>query len=274
MDKSKAEAIRARFGPWAVVTGASAGIGAEFARKLAAYGLNLVLVARRRAALEALGRELTEKHGIQHRIVEADLSRPDATSTIEEETRDLAVGLLVSNAGTGFPGEFLRASREELHEIVRLNALTTLDLAHAFCQRFVARSGGGLLLVGALGGSEGIPLMANAGATKAFVHSLGHALHVELARLGITVTVLIPGPTDTPVLKTFGIEKLPMKPMSVEQCVDEALDALVSGRPSVVPGRLVRLVTSVVPTSVARRLQMQMFANGIESKARHALDSR
>src|SRR5262249_55019311 len=155
--------------PWAVVTGASSGIGAEFARQLAASGLHLVLAARRASALEALGAELAQRYDVTCRALSVDLSRAGAVGAIEEATGDLDVGLVVSNAGTGFPGEFLAASRDELHAIVNLNAVATLDLAHAFGRRLAARKRGGLLLVGALGGSEGIPLMANAGATKAFV---------------------------------------------------------------------------------------------------------
>lgn len=262
------------FGPWALITGASSGIGAEFARQLASCGLRLVLAARRQSELEALAGELEREQGVECRVVPVDLSRPHAVAALEHATQDLDVGLVVSNAGSGFPGEFLRASREELHAIVHLNAVATLDLAHAFGRRLAARGRGGLLLVGALGGSEGIPLMANAGATKAFVHSLGEALHLELGVHGVTVTVLIPGPTDTPVLEKFGIERLPMKPVAVDQCVSEALSALVDRRAHVVPGRLVRLMKRIAPASLVRRMTMTMFARGIATKERHALDGR
>lgn len=101
--------------------------------------------------------------------------------------------------------------------------------------------------------------MANAAATKAYVHSLGQALHVELAKQGVNVTVLMPGPTDTPALERLGIKKPPMKPMGVEQCVSEALRALNAHRATVVPGRLIRFMVALVPASVARNQTAKMF---------------
>ena len=259
-----------RFGPWALVTGESSGIGREFARQLAAHGLNVVLAARRIVELDALGRELAQEFGVQHRAVMVDLTMDDALRTIEEATRDLDLGLLVSNAGTGIPGEFLSAKRDDLLSIVRLNVHAHLDLAHHFGRRLAKRGRGGILLVSALGAAQGIPYMANAGATKAFVLSLGEALHVEFEKLGVNLTVLLPGPTATPVLAEFGIEfdKLPIKPIPVEQCVSEALRALNANRATIMPGRLTRFVHALVPDSVSRGIIAQMFTRALAMKAK------
>ena len=135
-----------------------------------------------------------------------------------------------------------------------------------------ARKRGGLLLVGAYGAENGVSLMANAGATKAFVHSLGEALHLELAKHGVTVTVLKPGPTDTPIIEKFGIESPPMKPISVEQCVSEALHALNANRATILPGRLFRIMLGMVPASVARNMTMKMFEKALAAKAAKALE--
>jgi short-subunit dehydrogenase len=256
----------ARFGPWAVVTGASSGIGSEFARRLAADGIHVTLVSRRAPALEALGSELSGTYGIQHRVVAVDLTKGDALSAIDAATHDLDVGLLVSNAGDARPGEFLAADLDEMHATVRVNVLAHLDLVHHFGRRLAARKGGGIALVGALGASDGVPFMANAAATKAYVRSLGEALHFELAKHGIAVTVLLPGPTDTPALEKLGIENPPMKPMGVEQCVAEALRALSANRATIVPGRLVRLMLAVVPASVARSQTARMFEASLRLK--------
>src|SRR5260370_9865420 len=176
-----------------------------------------------------------------------DRSKDDAVAAIQAATRELDVGLVVSNAGMGgtgsfWPGELIAANKDDLYAIVRLNAIAQLDLAHHFGRRLAARKRGGLLLGGTSGASEGVPLMATAGATKAFVHSLGGALHLELAKYGGNVTVLQAGFADTPVLEKLGIPNLPMKPTSVEQCVSAGLDALNANRARIVPGRLLRIM--------------------------------
>ncbi len=256
-----------RFGPWALITGASAGIGREFARQLAAHGLNLVLTARRGAELAALGAELEARYGVQCRAVPLDLTRDEALATLADATRELDVGLVISNAGDAVPGEFLATPREELRAIVRVNVLAQLEVAHHFGRRLAARGRGGLVLVGALGATRGVPFMANAAATKAYVHSLGEALHLELGRQGITVTVLMPGPTNTEALAKLGIEKPPMKPLGVEQCVTETLRALAANRARIVPGRLFRVLFGLLPASVTRSQSAKMFAATLKAKS-------
>jgi short-subunit dehydrogenase len=255
-----------KFGPWAVVTGASVGIGKEFARQLAADGINLALVSRRASELTAVGRELSRTYGIQHRVVAVDLAMRDALTAVDVATRDLDVGLLVSNAGDARPGEFLAAELDDMHATVRVNVLAHLDLAHHFGRRLAAKKRGGIVLVGALGASNGVPFMANPAATKAYVRSLGEALHIELAKQGVHVTVLLPGPTDTPALEKLGIENPPMKPMGAEPCVSEALRALRANRATIVPGRLIRLMFALVPASVARDQTAKMFEASLKLK--------
>ena len=111
---------REKYGPWAIVTGASSGIGKEFARQLAASGIHVVLVARRLPLLEAWGQELAETYGVQYRAVQADLSQPEFMEAVKAATQDLEIGLLVSNAGTGVPGAFLDIPEETLLHVVNL----------------------------------------------------------------------------------------------------------------------------------------------------------
>src|ERR1700758_2670339 len=117
-----------RFGPWALVTGASSGIGKEFARQIAASGINIVLVARREALLKEVGVELSKRYGVEHRVVVLDISRENFIEQLASATDGLDIGLVVSNAGTGNPGEFLKQDRQHLRETVRLGA--HLDIAH------------------------------------------------------------------------------------------------------------------------------------------------
>jgi NAD(P)-dependent dehydrogenase (short-subunit alcohol dehydrogenase family) len=140
---------------------------------------------------------------------------------LAELTKDLDIGLVVSNAGTGNSGEFLKLERQLLEETLRLNTMSHLDIAHYFGRKLAERKWGGLILVGAMGAENVVPCMANDGGAKAYVHSLGEALHYEFKPLGVYVTVLAAGFTNTAVLEKFGFDPktMPMKPLSVEQCV-------------------------------------------------------
>jgi len=258
-----------RFGPWALVTGASSGIGREFARQVAAAGINVVLVARRENLLKQAGAEFSKRYGVEHRVVVLDVSQEDFIGQLASATNDLDIGLVVSNAGTGNPGEFLKHDRQLLRETVRLGAMAHLDIAHHFGAKLTERRRGGIVLAGAMGAENGVPLMANDGAAKAYVHSLGEALHFEFKPLGVCVTVLAAGFTDTAVIGKFGLDPktMPMKPMSVEQCVSEALDGLRQNRSRVVPGRMNRILNALVPASLARRLEADLLGKGLASKS-------
>jgi short-subunit dehydrogenase len=258
-----------RFGPWALVTGASSGIGEEFARQIAASGIHVALVGRREPLLRTVGAECTRASGVQHRIIPLDLSEPNFLPVLADATRDLDIGLVVSNAGTGNPGEFLKLDRQLLQETLRLNTMAHLDVTHHFGVKLAERSRGGLILVGAMGAENGIPCLANDGGAKAYVHSLGEALHYEFKPLGVYVTVLAAALTNTAVLEKFGLgpKTMLMKPMSVEQCVSEGLSGLRRNRSRIVPGRLNRIMNALVPPSLARKMEADMLGKGIASKS-------
>ncbi len=261
-----------RFGPWALVTGASSGIGKEFARQIAASGINVVLVARRDALLAELGRAISQEFDVQYRALAMDLSQDGFIARLDDATYDLDIGLVVSNAGTGNPGEFLKHDRQLLQATLRLNTMAHLDITHHFGQKLGERRRGGIILVGALGAENGIPCMANDGGAKAYVHSLGEALHYEFEPLSVYVTVLAAGVTNTAVIDKFGLnpKTMPMKPMSVEQCVSEGLSGLRKNRSRVVPGRLNRIMNTLVPASLARKLLADLLGKALASKAASA----
>ncbi len=258
-----------RFGPWALVTGASSGIGKEFAQQIAASGINIVLVARREDLLKEVGVEFSKRYGVEHRVVVLDVSREDFIGRLASATNDLDIGLVVSNAGTGNPGEFLKLDRQLLQATLRLNTMSHLDIAHYFGRKLAERRRGGLILVGAMGAENGIPCMANDGGAKAYVHSLGEALHYEFKPVGVYVTVLAAGVTNTAVLEKFALDPktMPMKPMSVEQCVSEGLSGLVKNRSRIVPGRLNRILNALVPASLARKMLADLLGKGLASKS-------
>jgi short-subunit dehydrogenase len=271
----KAALDKRQFGPWALVTGASSGIGKEFARQIAAAGINVALVARRESLLGDFGRGLSQNLDVQHRAIAMDLSQEGFIDRLAERTNDLDIGLVVSNAGTGNPGEFLKLDRKLLEVTLRLNTMAHLDIAHHFGRKLAERRRGGLILVGATGAEIGVPFMANDGGGKAYVHSLGEALHYELKPLGVYVTVLAAGFTNTAVLEKFGLDpkNMPMKPMSVEQCVSEGLSGLLKNRSRIVPGRLNRIMNALVPDSLARKMEADMLGKGLASKSATASGS-
>ena len=258
-----------QFGPWALTTGGSSGIGKEFARQIAASGINIVLVARREALLKEAGAEFSENYGVKHRVVALDLTEDGFMGKLASVTVDLDIGLVISNAGTGSPGRFLTNNRDEMATLLRLNTLAHLDIAYHFGKRLVRRRCGGLLFVGAMGADKGIPYMANDAGAKSYIKSFSESLHVEWKPLGVHVTVLPPGLTETPVLAKFGLgpKNMSMKPMKVEQCVSEGLKALQENRSLIIPGRVNRIMNAVIPASavrgmMAKRIEKTLAAPG------------
>lgn len=256
-----------QFGPWALVTGASSGLGTEFARQLAISGINVVLAARRLDALNEVGVQLKRDYGIQYRTVAVDLSEPDFMDAIIPVTNDLDLGLVISNAGAGKPGEFLQHDYEHLKRIVRLNAVSHLDLTHHFGRRLAERGRGGVLLVSAMGALHGLPYMANDAASKAYITSLASGLHLEFKKVGLNITAVLIGPTDTPIIEKFGLNRkdMPMKPTSVDQTVAESLRAFKANRPTHLTGRMNRLMDSVVPDGLKRRILGKMLSAAVRS---------
>jgi short-subunit dehydrogenase len=259
-----------RFGPWALVTGASSGIGEALARQLAASGLNLVMVARRGPLLERLGHELHSTFGIDYRAVALDLTSNDVLTPIRAVTDELEVGLLISNAGGPLPGQFLGLSSDALFGQVRLDVHTPLQLIQHFVPAMAARGRGGLILVSAMGATSGLPLVATTSAGKSFVESLGRSLHGEFAELGLNTTVLIVGPTDTRVIDVMGLDRgrMPVKPQSADSTAAEALAALVANRQAHLSGRLNRVMYRLVPAAVTTRLARSMVRQGMAALAR------
>jgi uncharacterized protein len=246
----------ARFGPWALITGASSGIGKGFAEQIAASKINVVLAARRLSALNELGQGLADRHGIQFRAIQVDLAAPDFMATVVGQTQDLDIGLVVSNAGDMVMGEFVTSPFRLLASDARLNVDAHLALAHHFGQRLAGRGRGGLLLVSSTAGMQGVPYTASYAAAKAYVFTLGEGIHHELSPQGINVTVVLPGATATPMLSRFGADKTRMRrfAMPVDACVKDALKALQANRAVRVSGRMNRLMMAMMPRPVRTRL--------------------
>ncbi|GJE02601.1 SDR family NAD(P)-dependent oxidoreductase [Methylobacterium isbiliense] len=193
-------ALRDRYGPAALVTGASDGIGRAFARRLAGAGLDLVLVARREAVLADLARELQDRHGIAARVLAADLSDAAQVECVVRASADLEIGLLVAAAGFGTSGPFVEGDPGTELAMIDVNCRALAQLTHTFARRFVARGRGGIVLMSSLVAFQGVARAANYAATKAYVQTLAEGLHAELRPRGIDVLASAPGP----VLSGFG----------------------------------------------------------------------
>jgi short-subunit dehydrogenase len=256
-----------RYGPWALVTGASSGIGAGFARRLAAEGFNVALAARRSDRLAAVAAEIEARFQVATRCATVDLSVDGAAARLDAMLHDLDLGLVVSNAGTGEPGLFLDQDYQTLRARFHLNAMASLDMAYLFGARLARRGGGGLILGGAFGAMQGVPFSAADAGAKAMVQSLGCSLHVELKPRRVQVMTLIVPPTDTAIIAKFGLDpaEMPMKPMSVEQCVAEALRHFRQARPLSLPGAFNRFVSAVVPAGVLRVMMGQMIGRTLRA---------
>jgi short-subunit dehydrogenase len=182
-----------RYGPWAVVTGASDGIGRAIARELARRGLSVVLVARRADQLARLSQEL-EATGVATRVLPLDLSRRDGAAMLADAVESLDVGLLVAAAGFGTSGSFLEIAPEVELGMVDVNCRAVVEQTHAFARRLTARGRGGIVLLGSLVGFQGVPRATTYAATKAFVQSFAEGLALELGPKGIDVVCSAPGP--------------------------------------------------------------------------------
>jgi hypothetical protein len=228
-----------RFGPWAVVTGASSGIGEAFARQLTAKGIHLVLVARREDRLKRLADDLQDRHAVRTRIVPVDLAADDFLPVIAEATHDLDVGLLVNNAGVLRAGRFLDHDlNDELNQL-NLNTRSVLVLAHYFGRRLRERRRGGIVFVASTLAFAGVPGMSGYAASKAHALTFAEGFAREVAGDGVAVLALCPGPTRTEIWPTGVTLTLPMRPEAV---VDVALRKL-GRRTTVVAGLLNRLIT-------------------------------
>lgn len=221
--RGRVPAFQEKYGPWALVTGASSGIGAEFARQLSARGLNLVLAARRRELLEQLGHEL-ESTGVVVRVVSLDLSRGDFMSTLLPCIEDLEIGLLVNNAGFGVAGRFLENDLRRELELLDVNCRAPVILTHELGRKMVGRRRGGIVFVSSVVAFLTSPFLSHYSASKGFELLLGEGLHYELQRSGVDVLVLCPGGTDSEFHAVAGVR--PMSSMPVEPVVAAGLRAL------------------------------------------------
>jgi uncharacterized protein len=244
----------------ALITGASAGIGEEFARQLAGRGYDLILVARRRDRLERLAEQLpTTAH-----VIECDLVSDSAKLPGEVEKLGVDVDLLVNNAGFGLRGHFTDLDPEREAQMVRVNCEAVVTLTHAFVPAMVERKRGGVITVASTAGLQPLPYEATYGASKAFAISLMEALWMELHDTGVKVLVVNPGPVKTEWQGVAGYDdSTPIPPgmITAERCVADALRAYDRDKRSTVTGRFFPwfMRAAVGPKGLKLRVAERMY---------------
>ncbi|PVE43573.1 SDR family NAD(P)-dependent oxidoreductase [Limnohabitans planktonicus] len=252
--------FKQRYGSWALVTGGTSGIGAALVQQLAQEGLNIVMVARNASQLDTQAEKLRQQTGVQVRTISADLTRPEGLERVLDATQDLAIDMLVPCAAIETIGLFVESTQDRHQEMVHMNVIAPMTLARHFGAGMAQRGRGAILFVSSLSGWMPQPFMAQYGATKSYVMGLAAGLHFEMKGLGVDVSVLSPGPTDTPMAAATGIDFASMG-MSIMRPEDVAACGLAAlGRKlDAVPGPRNKMMAFMMSRLMSRSLAGTMF---------------
>lgn len=250
-----------RYGEYALITGASSGIGKEFAIQLAEKGMSLILVARRLDKLDELAQHLMHKNKVIVKTIALDLLEKESVEKLVTATNNFAVGLLIANAGKEVHGNYLENNIKDEMEVLTLNSFVPMQLVHHFGNKMKTKNKGGIILLASTFAHQAVPYFANYASSKAYILSLGQALNYELKKMGIDVMVLSPGPTKTDMLanmQDIDTSKMPLFIMSVQPVVKKTLNAL--GKKSIViPGVWNNIMDSMGKYLTPRSVLTKMF---------------
>jgi short-subunit dehydrogenase len=256
-------------GRTALVTGASMGLGAEFARRLAAEGTDLVLVARRTDLLEALAAELGAAHGVATTVISMDLARPESARDLVADlaARSITVDILVNNAGFGTHGDLAAADPDRVAAEIQLNVGTLTGLTARLLPAMIDRGYGLVVNLASTAAFLPLPHMAVYAATKAFVLSFSRALWAETRRTGVRVIAVCPGATSTEFFAVAGEDASVGARRTPQQVVDSAFKAIRAGRPTIVDGAANRSVARVAGHIVPERTLLSAAERSMRARA-------
>lgn len=252
-------------GKWALITGASAGIGAAIARELAAGGTNLVLTARRGDRLASLASELSDKHKVQALVCVADLALPLGPQQIFSftEEKQIVIDLLVNNAGFGAYGQFDKVDLDRLVEMTTVNVTAVVQMTHLYLPGMIARKSGHILILASTAAFQAVPYISTYAATKVFDLHFAEGLAEEVRRYGVHVCALCPGSTETEFFQVAGQRNHTRRaPESAEKVAHVGLEALAAGKTLVISGFTNWLgaeAIRVVPRRIVARIVGNMF---------------
>jgi hypothetical protein len=256
---------KAYAGKWALVTGASAGIGEALAVELAAAGANLILTARRTERLEALSSRLKAEHRIQTMVIPGDLADPAAPQSLYDATegKGIAVDVLINNAGFGYYGEFIRGDLSFQRTMVDVNCAAVVDITHLFLPRMIARRRGDIMIVASTAAYQPVAYMATYAATKVFDRYFAEALAEEVGRHGVRVSALCPGPTESEFGQVAGARSdESRKYQSAAEVARLGLEGMAKGKTWVIPyagGRIQVFMQRFVPRRMVTGAAERMF---------------
>lgn len=265
MENFRLNVLAKRYGSYALVTGASEGIGQCFAEELAKAGMNVVLVARRLDRLNALAQNLQFKYKVRCPVIQADLSNTEQLEELLQMTDELNIGLLVCNAGFGAAGNFLDTDIESEVNMLNVNCMAVTRMVHHFGLKFKTKGAGGVILLSSIVATQGAARSAHYAATKAYVHTLGEGLQQEWLDSGIDLLIVAPGPVNTGFAKRskmqFGKAGTP------EMVARQSLQAL--GRQQLIhPGWLAKWLALALSTA-PRALRVKIMATIMASMTKH-----
>jgi short-subunit dehydrogenase len=254
---------------WALVTGASSGIGAEFARLLAARGMHLVLVARRTDRLNELAAELHARHRSNCEVISSDLADPREPAALFDQVtqRGITVELLVNNAGFAVVGEVEKTDTDRIDQMLRLNVITVTDLTYRFLPGMLARGHGAILNISSVAAFQPVAYMAAYAASKSYILNFTEALWAEVRDRGVSLMAVCPGTTRTELFDVAGVPGwLKRRPsQSAERVARGALRALEKRKQCYIPGwrnYLITMLVRMAPRSVVVKESMKYFRPG------------
>lgn len=254
--------FQARYGAWAVVAGASEGLGAAFAEALCARGMNTLLLARRAALLEQLATTLRARHAVEVRTRALDLASDSLDEALREATRGLEVGLGVYNAAYSTVGPLLETPLDELLRVVDVNVRGPLRFAHALAPAMVSRRRGALVFMSSIAGFQGSPRIATYAASKAFATVLGEGLWGELRAAGVDVLVTAAGAIRTPNYLRAAKAEAPGT-LDARDVAEASLEALGRG-PTLVPGAVNKLASALLGRAMPRALSVSIMGKNTQ----------
>lgn len=264
--------FKEKYGTWALITGATSGIGEELAHQIAAKGLNILLVARKEKELQEKADALRSKYKVETAYISADLASPGGVEAVETGAKGKDVGLLVLAAGLEVNGAFEKTDIRKELQVVQLNVVSTMALTHWFIAPMVKKGRGGVLLVASLSGHMPNPYFANYAGSKAYMLNFGASLYGEMKPKGVDVTVLSPGLTQTPMSTNTGVDwtKTPMSAMLPGEVAQTGLDAL-GKQVLAVPGIKNKLMAGMAkhsPLGMSARMSEGMIREAIAPEKR------
>jgi len=262
---SEQNRLKSDYGEWAIVTGASSGIGRELATHLAKAGFNLVINSRQLEQLEEMARHLKSMAPIELKMVASDLSEASGVDALIQETQGLNIGLLIASAGYGTSGHFIDSSLQTEINMLRLNCEALLSLTHHYSQQFVGQKRGGIILMSSMVAFQGTPHSANYAATKAYVQTLAEALAIELKPHGVDVLAAAPGPVASGFSQRANLKmSMSMTPAQVGVPILRALGR----KTTVLPGFLTKFLVYSLRT-VPRSVKVKIMAKVMGGMTQH-----